>query len=232
MPLLAATDFEDLPSDEIDRWLRLRELLEHRVDESEDHQNGYSRATLLEYTQLINAIATELGLGTIAEAPTGNIHEVIDDFRAEVAAVAARFSLRANKRKLASAASVTLSGDVKVRLSEEIAKLRIFVHEAELTEQKKSKILNRLDDLQKEIDEDRVRLKSVMTALALCAAGIGGTTSFLADAPEAAQTIANVSQLVGLQKLANEEKAEVLKLPSEPAVPSLPAPPKQLPKPE
>lgn len=227
MPLLSRGDFDNLPQARIARWLELRDLIEARLNSNFDLQNGFEESDLLEYVQVLSASAHELGLGAIGDFEPQDVHGSFPRFRSQVAAMAARLSIRETVAK--SNSVLLVSQPVQERLRDEVSRLRASVQKADLEQKKKRKILVLLGALEKEIDEGRVEYSALVKTLAVCAAGVLGTTSFLADAPDAITTIL---QIVGLQKEAEEEKSEKLKLPDEPAIPQLPSPPKRLPSPK
>ncbi|MDW3183029.1 hypothetical protein [Roseobacter sp.] len=227
MPLLRREDFDNLPQGNIARWLELRDLLEVRLNSNSDLQNGFEDGDLLEYVQVLNASANELGLGAIGDFEPTNVSESFPHFRSQVAAMAARLSIRETRAKADDV--LLISQPAQERLLDEISRLRGSVQEADLAQKKKQKILKLLSALEEEINEGRIEYSALMKTLAFCAAGILGTTSFLADAPDAITTII---QIVGLQKEVEDKKVETLQLPNEPAIPRLPSPPKRLPSPQ
>ncbi|MGR3760452.1 hypothetical protein ACUXV3_10035 [Roseobacteraceae bacterium NS-SX3] len=227
MPLVAAADFDDLPTEPIARWLQLRDLLEQRLDDSQEYPKGIPTRRVLEYVQVISATAEELGIGNLQSISPGNIHEEIDQFRAEVAAVAARLCMK--QKHAIEDGYLGLSQTVRERLHEQVDILRTLVRSSNFDEAKKANLHSLLDKLAEEVERDKLNYSNIMQVLAMCAVGLAGTTSFLADAPTA---IATITQLIGLQKKADDEKRELLRLPDEPAIPQLPSPPKQLPAPQ
>jgi hypothetical protein len=61
MPLVAASGFERLPQDHVNRWLQLRDLVESRLGNCIDTNNGgYQTFGLLEYVQISSFAADEL----------------------------------------------------------------------------------------------------------------------------------------------------------------------------
>lgn len=229
MPLISKADFDDLPSEPIERWLSLRDLVEQRFESRQDFNSGPDLNVCLEYVEILKAAAEELGVGSIEDISPANVREEFDIFRANIAALATKLSLR--KATSVSSKQVALSASVAERLRHDTYKLREFVTSANMVDRKKRILQSLLDEFLYELERDTLDYSRAMRVLALCAAAIGGTTAFLANAPEAANTIVSMTQLIGLQAEANEEAENRLKLPQEPAVPRLPPPPKQIPPP-
>ena len=227
MPLVRIADFENFPSEPIARWLSLRELKEVRLDEGIDYQNGPATSDLLEYVEVLSASASQLGLQGLPDISPSNVLEEFDHFRAKVAALAPKI-LMEKSGPLVSSTSLVLSQPVRDLVLSEVEKLESLVEESGYDQAKKATLKSLLRELRNEVDRDAVDYARLMRALCFCAAGLGGTTAFLADAPAA---FATISQLIGLQTEANEAKTKQIRLPEEPAVPQLPSPPKQLPSP-
>lgn len=223
MPLLLATDFDELPNEPIARWLSLRDKVEKRLDDSFDFNNGPETHQLLEYVEILSAAADELDVGPLELLSPGKVREEFDHFRARVAALATRLSIRQITNS--SARYLHLSAPVQDRLLNEVDRLRDIVAKSNLNERKTDKLNSLLDKLTDEIKQERIDYKELMRTLAFCAAGLGGTTAFLADAPDA---IATIAQVVGLQEEAAEEQEKVRLIAQEPAVPQLPSPPRRL----
>lgn len=202
MSLVAANDFKDLPLEPEARWLHLRDLVEKRLDERFDMNNGGNETyELLEYVQIITAAAEELGIGELLQISPGNIREDFDPFRANVAALATRLSLRVSMQN--SSYSVTLSRPTRKEILHNIDKLRSMINRSDISEERKleaSKIVDQLQILTLESKTDIARVGILLAALGAFAVG---TTSLLADLPAA---IGTISALIGADK--REEESE------------------------
>ncbi|WP_417260146.1 hypothetical protein [Celeribacter sp.] len=233
MPLLAVTDFDDLPIEPVARWLQLRDLLEKRLDSEMDfavEQNQSCPPSLKqEYYSIVRATAPDTVNGMLPDISRADLENDFDFFRAEVAAAASKILFEKPKDS-SRETRLPLSMPVVERLKEECDNLRRIVDESDLDNDKKTVLFGLLESFLREIESGSLDYKKTTSILGAIAIGVAAATSFLADAPEALTTI---HQIIGLQQQAEDEKNKLLSAPSEPAIPELPAPnKKQLPSPE
>ncbi|WP_417261900.1 hypothetical protein [Celeribacter sp.] len=230
MPLLAAADFNELPVEPIARWLQLRDLLEKRLDDeydfASDREEIISNRILYEYYTTVRGTAPEELQNDLPTIGRENLHESIEYFRAEVAAVAAQSLFHSTKM---GAVSLRLAKNVEERLLEEAEKLRQIVMSSDLDITKKEKLFSLINKLIAEIENGQLNYKNITSILGSLAIGMTMTTTFLAEAPEA---LATIQQLIGFQQEAQDSKQNLLEKADEPAVPQLPSPPKRLQPPE
>lgn len=202
MSLVAASDFKDLPLEPEARWLQLRDLVEKRLDERFDMNNGGNETyELLEYVQVLTAAAEELEIGILKEVAPSNVREDFDPFRASVAALATRLSLRVSSQN--SANFVALQRPTRKKVLSEIENLRAMIRSSELSEAQKDRAGKHIDQLQIMIISNRTDIARVGSVLAIIGGIAVGTTSLLADLPPA---IGTISALIGADKL--EEESE------------------------
>ncbi len=205
MPLVAASDFEVLPQEPEARWLQLRDLIETRLDHGFDMNNrSYETYDLLEYVEVLTAAAEELGINGLKNLPPSNIHEEFSTFRASVAALATRLSLRIAPRKFAH--SVAIQRPTRKTILLQITKLRAMIDESELSPTKKQKAAQQIDQLHTLVISERTDIAKVGMVLVGIGAFAVGTTSLLADLPNAVGTI---SMLIGAEKQ-EEDKEKAL----------------------
>ncbi|MBQ0752213.1 MAG: hypothetical protein KBT70_18625 [Roseovarius sp.] len=206
MPLVAASDFEGLPQQPEARWLQLRDLIEKRLDNGFDMNNGgYETYDLLEYVQILSVAAEELGIGALKEIAPGNVREDFDAFRASVAGLATRLSLRVSVRTIAN--SVALSRPTRIKVLSEIENLRAMIRSSELSETQKNKAGKQIDQLQIMVISERTDIARVGSILAIIGGIAVGTTSLLADLPPA---IGTISALIGRDKLEEESEQALI----------------------
>jgi len=206
MPLVAADDFASLPKEPVARWLQLRDLVEKRLDSYVDMNNGGNdRVDLLAYVHILTAAADELGVGSLAEVSPANIHEEIDLFRASVAGLATRLSLRINHETNLN--YVALERPTRKKILVEVENLRSFVHRSDLSDELKKAALVKLDQLQILIIAPKTDMARVGILLTGIGAFIFASTSFLADAPTALGTI---SALIGADKMEEENEQRLI----------------------
>lgn len=202
MPLVVASDFEGLPQEPVARWLQLRDLVEKRLDENfNSHDGGYETYDLLEYVNVLSAASEELGVGNLKEVAEGNIRESFDGFRAGVAGLSTRLSLRS--LNASTAHSVALSRPRRGEILSNIESLRLMISRSDISVGKKTEASRIVDQLQILILEPRTDIARVGILLAAVGAFAVGTTSLLADLPPA---IGTISALIGADK--QDETAE------------------------
>lgn len=228
MPLIKSEDYEKLPADETRRWLKLRDIADSRIEQRYDAaEGGYNLSDMIEYVEVISAAADTLSIQGLPEIAPANIADDFHYFKAKVAGIAAATSLLM-QNVVADTDHLQISKPVKERLQEQVGILRTIITESQFELKKMARLNGCLDHFEKSLDRNEISYRETLKALAYIAAGLGGSTAFLADAPEA---FATINQLIGLQQEAADEKAEMLLLPFDPAIPKLPSPYKLLPPP-
>ena len=211
MALVSATDFKSLPLEPISRWLELRDLLEKRLDFATDPMQGVSDEHLLEYCDVLVSAAEEFKLGAFSSYSTGNIRDHYVGIRSEIVKLATKLSLRASDSN--AAYSVALPRQSRVKIFSQIERLRALIMASDLAENQKKALFNKLDELHSLVREPRTDFARMMQIIAFLALGLGGTTAFLADAPDALSTIAAV---IAEAKENEEEELLLLKAQEEP----------------
>lgn len=204
MGLVNSTDYDELPLEPVKRWLKLRDLVERRLEEVTDYQNGPSEEDLIEYCAVLINAAEALGLGDFDNISIGQIRENYQHLRSQIIGLATRLSIGGTQKQ--GQLSVTLSAPNKVKIIAEIEKLRALVGDCDFSSKQKDRLNSKLNDLHRIILNDRVDFAKLMAILAFLSAGLFNSTSFLADAPQA---IATISSVIGVAK-EEEEQAQNL----------------------
>ncbi|RGP35360.1 hypothetical protein [Pseudotabrizicola alkalilacus] len=212
MALVASTDFDTLPLEPTKRWLSLYDFVEKRLNETTDPREGISDSDMIEYCTILVSAAEALDLGEKFES--FSIANVRDDFplvRAQFISLATKLSM---KNSTANAAySVSIPRASKVKLFAQIERLRELVKSADFSPAQKKKLYAKLDELHGIVVAPRTDYAKLMAVVAYIAAGLGGTTAFLADAPEA---LATITAFVGEAKEQEEEEQRLLQADKEP----------------
>jgi len=219
--LISEDDFESLPDDPLEKFVALEAICRRslsRLIASETHVT-YDHFARLQYMSVVSAAAAELGVEGVS-FPFGldNPIEGLEDFMLSVARATMRIRL---KSKASKPYSVQLSNRTKACIEIEINKLRSSISKSDLPESKKDSLLKKLDELSSQLNEKtRISFAVTMSILTHIAAGLGGTTAFLAEAPAA---IATITSLIGADKAAEDSETKRL---------TTPEPTKALPAPE
>jgi hypothetical protein len=162
----------------------------------------------------VSSAAEELGVKGI---DISAVSENFENFMMSVTRVTTRLRLKASSSF--HALSVAIPRVSKAKIINQIEKLRKLIGESDLTEKEKNRANRELDGLIQTVAANRVDLGRVMATVAFLSVAIGGTTSFLADAPEALITI---SAVIGEAKLAEEEELRQIQAEEKPlAIPDM-----------
>jgi hypothetical protein len=207
--LISEADYERLPSDPYQKFAALEEICRRNMLEVISHETGddFDALVRTSYMTIVSEVADELGIEGIRyiDNPDQNLQQDVQEFIRRVSGVVARIRLR--KYSGRDGFSVRLANKTKGIIENEVSKLRDVIAKSELAEDKKRKLLGKIEEFRTELHKERLGYNSTLATLALIAAGLGGTTSFLADAPNAVSTII---QLIGQDK--EREDAEILRL--------------------
>lgn len=211
MALVSSADFDSLPLEPVARWLKLRDLLETRLQNVTDERNGVSDEALDEYCTVLVSAAEELALGKFQVFSVGNIREDYARLRNEITSLATKLSIRGATANAACSVALPRSSRAKIFL--QIERLRSIIERSELEPKHKEKLLAKLEELESIIQSPRTDFAKLMVIIAAIATGISTVTSFLADAPQA---LATISAVIGEAKDNEEDEQRLLQASQEP----------------
>ncbi|MFS8049136.1 hypothetical protein [Rhizobium sp. BR 314] len=158
------------------------------------------------YMTIVTAAADELGVAGVQYVDQfDSVEQDVREFTRVVTGVVAKFRLRSSSGRVGR--SVRLASRTKGIIESELSKLRDVVSNSQLEDVKKRKLLGKIEEFRTELHKERLGYGVAFSALVFLAAGVGGTTAFLADVPNAVTTIMH---LIGQDK--EKEEAEVLRL--------------------
>lgn len=216
--LISADEYENLPEDDEQKFVEIERICRRSMTEMIDREtsNDFDHLVRMQYMTTVAAAAQELGIEGLdyphdAEYPANEL----DNFLLRASGVVTRIRLRAGRRS--KPYSVKLGTRTKARIEIEVRKLRGYVEESDLSERKRKALLEKLDELMVELNQSRLGFAKTMRILASVSVAIAGGTTFLAEAPNAVQTIMT---LIGADKDREEEEMERLAPPPK----ALPAP--------
>lgn len=225
--IISGREFAGLPAEPDAKFAALEEICRRNMNlmitgETPEH---YDRGIRTQYMAIIAAAAEELGFpGFKHPYAVLNPMEEFDDFLLRATAVTTRIRLRSGSHTPET--SVRLASKTRGRIEQQLQKLRNMISHSDLPEERRKKLLRKLDELSVELSQPRLSFGKVMAILAAVGVGVGGMTGFLAEVPQA---IATIASLIGADKEA--EDSEAARLGPPPVQRSLPAPTKQLPAP-
>ncbi|HEX8654874.1 MAG TPA: hypothetical protein VF693_06605 [Allosphingosinicella sp.] len=212
--------YEHLPEDRTEQFWMLFEAATLRFNEVSASMSGDPlHLSKIRYMSQIDVIAHELGIGSLP-VPTGP--PVTDNewnsFQSALTAIRTRFRLR--KARISGEFSVFLGRATKFRIEQEIERLRDLITKANLPDKKKKALYKKLDELLGELHRQRLSFAKLASIAAAIAGVLGGSSTALANGPEAIEMIGRILQWVGEEKAAEDEEQLALA-----------APPKALPPP-
>ncbi len=192
------------------------EMISHETPQT------YDSLLRTQYMTIVAATAEELGIDGVRYI--NNFDSIDDDLREfirQAAGVTAKIRLRSSSGR--DALSVRLGNRTKALIENELTRLKASVADSNLSEDKKLRLLEKIEEFRDELHKERLRFGVSLAVLASIGAIVGGTTAFLAEAPQA---IATITHLIGVDK--DREDAEALRLEGPPqtkliAAPSLPS---------
>ncbi|MGR9449291.1 hypothetical protein [Rhizobium leguminosarum] len=217
--LITDDEYDSLPEDAQQKFAALEAICRRSMNRliSDQTPRHFDELIRMQYMITVAAAAAELGVeGVTFPGHLDNPADGLQYFLVDVSAATTRIRLR-NSASLAY--SVRLSARTRGRIELQIRKLRDVIDGSELPADKRDRLLAKLNELAAELDHTRVSFSKLMSLLAALSVGLAGTTSFLADAPNALTTI---TSLVGADKEA--EEAEARRLGAPPVQKALPAP--------
>jgi len=210
--LISEADYERLPVDPYQKFAAIEEICRRNMMEAISHETPEDFDTLVRtsYMTIVAEVADELGIGGVKYVDHFNsVQQDVQEFIRIVSGVVARIRLRKSSGR--DAFSVRLAARTKGIIENEVSKLRQAVSDSELDDEKKRRLMAKLEEFRTELHKERFGYATAFATLTIIAAGIGGTTSFLSDAPDAVTTIV---RLIGQEK--ENEEAEIFRLEAPP----------------
>ncbi|RYG95517.1 MAG: hypothetical protein EON58_13995 [Alphaproteobacteria bacterium] len=212
--LISEADYERLPSDPSQKFAAIEEICRRNMLEaiSNDSSSNYDELVRTTYMTIVSAAAEELGIEGVRYVEHHNtIQQDVQEFIRSASGVVAKIRIRKSSGR--DTQSVRLANKTKGIIENEVSKLREAVANSDLEEDRKRKLVAKIEEFRSELHKERLSYAPTFATLALIAATLGGTTSFLADAPDA---VTNIMRLIGQDK--EKEEAEVLRLDGPPKV--------------
>lgn len=218
MQLVSDEEFQALPDDPAAKWIALEALCRQRAHEwlARNPSSVEERAIRLQYMMTVSAAAEELGIPGVDYPKGSSPDSHFETFLTNATGASTRLRMRST----ATTYSVRLAEKSRGRIEVQIARLRSIIAESDLPASRRAALLARLDELSSELSSPRVSFSRVMAILAYVSVGLGTTTAFLADAPEALSTITSI---IGADKEA--EVAEIKRIGAPPVTKALAPPP-------
>ncbi len=223
--LISDDDYDTLPLEPEKRFAAIERICRKNMMamiSNESNDNSYDSLLRTEYMTIVTATAEELGINGIHYIDNfDNTEDNLREFLRETSGVTAKIRLRNSSGR--DALSVKLASRTKGLIEDQLTKLKASVTESTLPEDKKLRLMGKIEEFRDELHKERLRFGVSLAVLASIGAMVGGGTAFLADGPTAISTI---THLIGIDK--ESEDAAILRLEGPPkpkliAGPVLPA---------
>ena len=218
--LISDADYDGLPEEPEARFVAFEAVCRANMTRfiTQDTSRDSDTFVRMQYMTTVAGAAEVLGIEDIRYPDwLADPSDGIVPFMLSVSRQTARIRLMSQVR--GKAFSVKLASHTRGQIEKQIQNLRELINSEPMCEDKRAKLLKRLDDLSVELSQNRVSFSKVMIILAHVSLGVINGTSFLANAPHA---IATISSLLGADKEAEEAEARRLGPPPKPK--ALPAP--------
>lgn len=206
--LITDDDYDILPSDPEKRFAALERICRKNMMAAITSETSPSFDYLLrtQYMTIITASAEELGIDGIQYINSyETVEQNLNEFFRLVTGVTAKIKLRNSSSR--DTLSVRLASKTKGLIENELTKLRTSVEESNLSDDKKSRLLDKIGEFRTELHKDRLRFGVSLAVLSSISVIVGSTTTFVAEVPTA---IANITHLIGVDK--DKEDEEILRL--------------------
>ena len=218
--LISDEAYDTLPAEAEKRFTAIERICRKNMMAmlSEDNHQSFEALVQTQYMTIVTASAEELGIAGIQyvdhfDSVSQDLREVLR----QVTGVTAKIKLRNSSSR--DALSVRLGRKTKGLIENELTKLRDAVKDSTLSDDKKARLLDKIGEFRTELHKERLRFGVSLSVLASIGAMVGGTTAFLAEAPDA---IVTITHLIGVDK--QKEDDEIIRLEG-PLKPKLLAPP-------
>ena len=211
--LFTRDDMRDAPSDSLAKFAYIEEICRARMYEIADMSDSSALDAMLKkhYMTTVGAAAEELG---VTGLPKRNSAKSLDTTEFEEFLLAAgAIVTKIHISQVGNSDSVQLAESTRTKIEKKIVKLRAIIEGGDLPLEKREALLEKLDDLAKELYERRIGLGKTMAILATV---LVMSTAFLADAPNAAKTAIEIMGLIEGDREAEHKEHERLGAPPSP----------------
>lgn len=224
---LEKIDFSDLPEEPREAWLATYDKLNRYCAERLSSEFQHVKIdTLNSILDALRIAADELDVAIIVPARMPAIGGSFTDKERELRQVTVKLQNDITKEKLANVFRrapqtqapvaapddrLLISNQTLVAVHPKLQSLRNSVVQVEMDEAKRTQLLNLLNDFERELNTKEVSKSGSLKRMATIAAVIVGTANFLAVAPEAMETVGQITGYLGLEIEAADHAALIEK---------------------
>lgn len=218
--LISDEDYANLPDDDEQCFVTVEAVCRRNMTAiiNADTSQEFDYHIREQYMSAISAVANECGIPNLeySSFSQGNFNDRYNRFLFAVQAEIARIRIRGRRN---NQSSVRLESNTRTKIEHYISRIRHAIDASDLTEARKSRLYDQLDQLIAELGKPRLNLGKTMLILGLVMAAINPASSVITIAADAPDAITNIVKLIGLDK-ESEQAAELRLSPPRKALPS------------
>lgn len=206
--LISDDDYDTLPPEPEKRFTAIESICRKNMLAIISHETSPSFDAIVrtQYMTIVAASAEELGINGVQYIDHhDSVTQDLNEFFRIVTGVTAKIKLRNSSSR--DALSVRLASRTKGLIESELTKLRSSVEDSNLSDDKKTKLMAKIEEFRTELHKERLRFGVSLAVLSSISVIVGSTTTFVAEVPTA---IANITHLIGVDK--DKEDEEILRL--------------------
>lgn len=210
MGFLRDGDFADLPDDDWEAFAKLERISRDRLEACERDESGG-----IVYDNGLSYMTEVAGLAAHYCIPDISYDQEFDNFSRQFAlftrAVDFRtVQIRARRAQRDRRNSVEISGSAREKIQHYLEKVKAEIEAANIPEKRKRSLMEKVADFERELAEKRFNLARAMALFALAAAASHDFVGTLLEAPK---LIISISEIIGGEKVEDEEKTLMLPTP-------------------
>lgn len=195
MGFLQDADYDDLPEDDREAFAKLESIAFERLEATQRDQDGDpSTRSMLTYMNEVSAIASQFQISDLTYDAESDrpIYAEYTRFRHAVEFRMAQIKIERSRRNRQN--SVALDGATREKVQFYIERLRDEVSRSDLPSVRKSALLDRIADFERELSKSRINLATVMTVIALATTALNDSIQSFVEAPK---ILSSINQLIG-----------------------------------
>lgn len=200
--------YDSLPQDDHEKFVVLVRIAQTNLARLLDQTGSgdFSSEIRSQFISTISGIAEALGIEGLPNVEDRNIgsYDTYTTFQVYLSGVVAK--VRLQSQLVARPHSVQLGRITRARIQQEIDQLRRSIEESDIPDKKKAALSDKLDELEAELNKQRLSFARTMAIAASIMTIVGGGTAALANAPAAKETVLSIIRMIGEDKEKEEEE--------------------------
>lgn len=206
--LIPEETYSNLPEESVDKFVVLVRVAQANMARMLDEyqSNDFSLEIKAQFISTLAGIADALGIEGLPKVEPDDLHDgrKYTMFQVYLAGIVSKVRLQG--QIVSKPFSVALGRKTKAWIQQEINQLRGSIEESDLSQSKRDALVGKLDELEEELNKQRLGFARTLAITASIMTIVGGGTTALANAPKASEFVARVIGLIGEDK--EKEDAE------------------------